>query len=149
MQSSVSIVIHPLVVLNVTDHFTRARYLNSKESHIRVIGALLGKQTGRTLEIVNTVEFAFKKVSDQDGSILIDESFGLQRLEAYKKLFPDLECQGWYSSTLNGKTDEPGKFDMIVHKKMVRFTESPLLLILNPDSKVAKESSKLPFFIYE
>ena len=41
--SAVSIVVHPLVVLNVTDHLTRARYQLAKEPYVRVIGALLGK----------------------------------------------------------------------------------------------------------
>ena len=114
-----------------------------------MVGALLGKQSGRVLEIVNTVEFAFKRVPEQEGGIHMEEAFCAERLEAYKKLFPDLECQGWYSSRLNSKNDGPEAADMIVHKKMQRFTESPIMLILNVDSSSAKEASKLPFFMYE
>lgn len=56
---SVSIQLHPLVVLNISDHLTRAKYLQGKESDYRVIGALLGKQSGRSLDIVNTLEIKF------------------------------------------------------------------------------------------
>jgi hypothetical protein len=33
----------------------------------------LGKQEGRVMEIVNTVEFAFKEVSEAEGIIKIDD----------------------------------------------------------------------------
>ncbi len=72
MSGGVSIQIHPLVVMNVSDHLTRARYQNPQQK-VRVIGALLGKQEGRVMEIVNTIEFAFKPVSEAEGSIKIDD----------------------------------------------------------------------------
>ena len=62
---SVSIQMHPLVVLNISDHFNRAKYLNGIDSDYRVIGVLLGKQEGRSLDIVNTVEIKF--VTDRSG----------------------------------------------------------------------------------
>jgi len=42
---SVSIELHPLAILNISDHFTRARYLSYLDSpnKLRVIGGLLGK----------------------------------------------------------------------------------------------------------
>ncbi len=55
--SELNIAVHPLVVLNLSDHFTRSRYrdhANDKAS--RVVGILLGKQDGRSLEIVNSIE---------------------------------------------------------------------------------------------
>jgi COP9 signalosome complex subunit 6 len=98
MSGGIYIQLHPLVVLNVSDHLTRARYLNQKEKQVRVIGALLGKQEGRVIEIVNTIEFSFKHVPDEEGGISINEEFAAERLEAYKKLFTDLVCIGWYST---------------------------------------------------
>lgn len=56
---SVSIEMHPLAVLNISDHLTRAKYQMGKDSGYRVIGVLLGKQQGRSLDIVNTVEIKF------------------------------------------------------------------------------------------
>jgi hypothetical protein len=43
----------------------------------------------------------------------------------------------------------PSLADILAHKKMQKFTENPILLILSPDSKEAKENNKLPFFLYE
>jgi len=56
---SVSITLHPLAVLNISDHLTRAKYQMGKDSNYRVIGCLLGKQQGRFLDVVNTVEISF------------------------------------------------------------------------------------------
>ena len=137
MSGGVSIELHPLVVMNISDHFTRARHQNPKEAQVRVIGAIIGKQQGRVIELVNTVELSFKRAAEADGSIQIDDEFCSQRLDAYKKLFPDLDCLGWYSSTMNNQSDLPTNADVIVHKKMQRFTENPLYIIMNTESKEA------------
>lgn len=55
------------------------------------MGALLGKQASRNLEVVNTVEL---KLSGD----FIDEPFATARLASYKQIFPDLECIGWYTA---------------------------------------------------
>ncbi len=113
---SVSIELHPLAVLNISDHLTRARYLNGKDSNYRVIGALLGKQQGRSLDIVNTVEITFRVDKGQEVRDGIDERFCQERLDAYKKLFPDLDCIGWYSAQ-GGSLDVPTPADLALHKK--------------------------------
>mmetsp|Transcript_36651 Transcript_36651/g.35431 ORF Transcript_36651/g.35431 Transcript_36651/m.35431 type:complete len:120 (-) Transcript_36651:463-822(-) len=64
-------------------------------------------------------------------------------------MFPDLDCVGWYSTILKGGEDKPTEADSIVHKKFLKFTENPMNLIMNPESKDARESKKMPFFLYE
>ena len=54
------------------------------------------------MEIVNTIEFAYKPAPDTDGSLKIDDQFCIERIDAYKKLFTDLDCLGWYSAILGG-----------------------------------------------
>jgi COP9 signalosome complex subunit 6 len=51
--------IHPLVLMNISDHFTRIKY-RSQEGHKvkRAFGMLLGKQVGDNIEIENSVELA-------------------------------------------------------------------------------------------
>jgi COP9 signalosome complex subunit 6 len=95
---SVSISLHPLAVLNISDHLTRAKYQMGKDTNYRVIGVLLGKQHGRSLDVVNTVEISFGMDKGKELRDRIDERFCQERLEAYKKIFPDLECIGWYSA---------------------------------------------------
>ena len=58
MSGSLTIQVHPLVVMNVADHQTRAKY---RANPPRVIGMILGKQRGRILEVENTIETEYKE----------------------------------------------------------------------------------------
>ena len=55
--------VHPLVVMNVSDHCNRAKYIEPKLT--RVLGVLLGKQEGKALEINNTIEISYSLGKDQ------------------------------------------------------------------------------------
>jgi JAB1/Mov34/MPN/PAD-1 ubiquitin protease len=68
------------------------------------------------LDIVNTVEISFGFVSGKEVRDRIDEVFCQARLEAYKKIFPDLDCIGWYSAQ-GGSLDIPTAADVALHKK--------------------------------
>lgn len=70
------------------------------------------------------------------------------RLEAYKKIFPDLECIGWYTAQKN-QADTPTLADAHLHKRFQQFSENPLLAILNPDNLEAQKQKLLPLFLYE
>ena len=59
------------------------------------MGVLLGQQEGKVLEVVNSLEISYA-VTPQ--GLVIDEAFLARRLEAYKKMFPNLDCLGWYST---------------------------------------------------
>ena len=98
------------------------------------------------MEIVNTVELIVKETAG--GKLVITESFCKDRLEAYKKIWPDLDCIGWYSADLLNH-DTPLDVDLGIHQSMQQFTENPLFLMLNPESKEANEKKILPFFLYE
>ena len=83
--------VHPLVIMNMSDHFTRAIY-RQKQQVIRVMGFILGRQSGLQLEVVNSVEI---KRDHQSGAI--DMQFARERITAYKTMYADLEVIGWYS----------------------------------------------------
>lgn len=95
---SVSIQLHPLTVLNISDHLTRAKYLTDKGQDYRAIGVLLGKQSGRNLDVCNSLELKFKTVKGVEYRDTLDDQFCKQRLDNYKKLFPDLDPIGWYTT---------------------------------------------------
>jgi len=78
MSGSLTVQVHPLVVMNVGDHLTRARYRTNIPGGPRVIGVILGKQEGRVLEVANTIETRFKTKQTLQGStgeIEIDVEF--------------------------------------------------------------------------
>ena len=53
--SALELTLHPLVVINVSDHFTRAR-CQSEQPAPRVFGVLIGAQKGRQVEVANSFE---------------------------------------------------------------------------------------------
>lgn len=53
---------------------------------------MLGLQQGLNLDVANLIELK----NEPDGSI--DEKFAKERMEAYKKMYPELEVVGWYQS---------------------------------------------------
>ena len=110
MSGSLTIEVHPLVVMNIADHLTREKYRTKGVP--RVIGAILGKQEGRVVEICNTVEVRYKGKQTLQGmsdEITIDEDFMQTRINAYKTMFPDLDCLGWYS--VDGKSGKEENCD--------------------------------------
>lgn len=64
------------MVLNLSDHVTRSRF-RQKSSEVRAIGVVLGRQSGRLLEVVNTIEVNYTTlgVKEAAGEIEIDQVF--------------------------------------------------------------------------
>lgn len=89
------------MVLNISEHLTRSKYRQEPgNAGYRVIGCILGKQVGRTLEICNSVETIFSHNDKSDPnvtSITIDERYFESRINDYLKMFPELQAVGWYS----------------------------------------------------
>jgi COP9 signalosome complex subunit 6 len=70
-KAGLEIYVHPLVVVNISDHFTREKCL--KKGIARVFGVLLGQQEGRRVEISNS----FEMLMGDDG--IIDPEFLKER----------------------------------------------------------------------
>lgn len=67
-----NISLHPLVIINISDHATRARMGAGGKTQPRVIGALFGVQSGRSVEIFNSFEIVYTEV---EGSVIIDTEY--------------------------------------------------------------------------
>lgn len=59
---SVVISLHPLVLMNVSEHWTRIRAQEGRA--LPVYGALIGKQEGRKIEVFNSFELKYDDVDD-------------------------------------------------------------------------------------
>eukprot|EP00668_Euglena_longa_P004421 GGOE01005177.1.p2 GENE.GGOE01005177.1~~GGOE01005177.1.p2 ORF type:complete len:307 (-),score=43.22 GGOE01005177.1:198-1118(-) len=135
--ATADIVLHPLVILNVTDHYTRQKVNN--EAPQRVVGVLLGIQQGRRVEIHTSFELVYEVV---DGDIVIDPKYLNQKKDQFLQVFPTYEILGWYTSGTN-IVDH----DQIPHKVIMEYNESPLLLLVN--CEMASEMRDLPVYVYE
>lgn len=76
--SQLQAVLHPLVLLTISDYITRHTLREQKGP---IIGALLGQQNGREITIEHAFECHVKEAPEVDGGFLIDtDKFG-RRLE--------------------------------------------------------------------
>ncbi|KAI8803522.1 maintenance of mitochondrial structure and function-domain-containing protein [Cladochytrium replicatum] len=136
--SGLNITLHPLVILNISEHFTR-RKMQLGASNIQVFGALLGSQTGRDVEIHNSYELPFESV---DSLPVISKKYFVTKQEQFKQVFPQLDFLGWYCTG-----PKPTQAELNVHQQMLEFNESPLFLQLNSTGAVT--AKELPIAMYE
>ncbi|KAL0950771.1 hypothetical protein HGRIS_007539 [Hohenbuehelia grisea] len=139
--SGLSISLHPLPILNISEHLTR-RKLQTNSSSPFVLGALLGTQSGREVEIVNTFELAVEPNTQN-----VDHGFLVSRRDQYKQVFPSLEFIGWYTVT-----NQPTAAHIALHEQFTAYCSTPLLLILQTSyAHVGGDvnAQTLPFKAYE
>ncbi|XP_077222311.1 COP9 signalosome complex subunit 6a-like [Tasmannia lanceolata] len=134
--------LHPLVIVNISDHHTRvksqqAHEISNGESSPRVFGCVIGIQRGRTVEIFNSFELLFDPASDS-----LDRAFLDKKQDLYKKVFPNFYILGWYSTGSDAQES-----DMQIHKALMDINESPVYVLLNPAINHAQKD--LPVTIYE
>ncbi|RWR98008.1 COP9 signalosome complex subunit 6a [Cinnamomum micranthum f. kanehirae] len=94
--SGLTFKLHPLVIVNISDYYTRVKSQSNASSAPLTInnsggppprcvfGCVIGIQTGRTVEIFNSFELLFDPTTDS-----LDSAFLLKKLELYKKVFPE------------------------------------------------------------
>ncbi|CAD6994526.1 COP9 signalosome complex subunit 6 [Ceratitis capitata] len=133
---SVTVSLHPLVILNISEHWTRIR---AQASEIcQVFGALIGKQTGRNIEVMNSFELRVDRAGED---VIINREYYQTKEAQFKQVFSDLDFIGWYT------TDEsPTPLDIEIQKQMSEINECPILLQLNP---LSRSVDQLPLKLYE
>ncbi|CDO70241.1 hypothetical protein BN946_scf184942.g41 [Trametes cinnabarina] len=139
--SGLSIALHPLPILNISEHLTRLR-LQTRSRVPFVLGALLGTQNGRDVEIVNSFELAV-----EDNGLIVDHDFLITRKEQYKQVFPSLEFIGWYTVA-----ERPTSRHIALHEQFTPYSSTPLLLVMQPSTVFAASadaSGSLPLKAYE
>ncbi|KIM29040.1 hypothetical protein M408DRAFT_329068 [Serendipita vermifera MAFF 305830] len=151
--SGLSASLHPLPILNISEHFTRVRLQNNVSLPF-IVGALLGTQNGREVEIVNTFELSATIPHDGSEPVL-DHTFATARREQYKQVFPSLEVIGWYTVS-----PQPTPVHIAMVSQFSTYTQNPLLLLLQPglsgtvqstkaQQKQQQQQQQLPLSLYE
>jgi COP9 signalosome complex subunit 6 len=139
--AALQIELHPLVIINISDHFTRAKVESNQNPPPRVIGALLGTQEGRNVEVSNSFELVYHVVQ---GAIVIDTDYLKSKLEQFKKVFPTNEFLGWYSTG-----NAVHQSDIVIHKQFLEVNESPIFLIMDVAAAYASTTRDLPITMFE
>jgi len=118
--------LHPMVIVNLSDHFTREKVKAGK--NVRIYGILLGQQSGRKVEIYNSYEILV------DENKTIEHEFLKKRLSQFQRVFEHDEILGWYTT---GKFEA---YDIGIHQQVEAYNESPLFLLLDPDTKPGSQN---------
>ncbi|KAK4723314.1 hypothetical protein R3W88_026093 [Solanum pinnatisectum] len=149
--SGLTFKLHPLVLLNISDHYTRVKSqatgadagagssagADSPPPPPRVFGCVIGVQRGRTVEIFNSFELLYDPSTHS-----LDRAFLEKKQELYKKVFPNFYILGWYSTGSDAQES-----DMNIHRALMDINESPLYVLLNPS--INHSQKDLPITIYE
>jgi len=76
-------VVHPLVLLSVTDHHARSI---SRSSNKRVIGVLLGQDNGKTVNVANSFGIPFEEDEKDSKTWFLDHNYIEGMWEMFKKV---------------------------------------------------------------
>ncbi|GAA5961597.1 hypothetical protein JCM3765_002642 [Sporobolomyces pararoseus] len=144
-EEGLQVTLHPLPLLNISDHYTR-QSLNTNNPNVRVVGGLLGTQQGRNIDIINSFELALVQQADTSSSQLeLDHTYFTTRRDQFRQVFPSFDFLGWYTVG-----DSPSPSETQLHKQFFVYNESPLFLQLSSSRPADSASTKdLPLTIYE
>ncbi|KAJ9112465.1 hypothetical protein QFC20_002253 [Naganishia adeliensis] len=150
--SGLTISLHPLPILSISEHYTRDTLANG--SSCKVVGALLGTQSGREVSITNSFEVALMDGGDVDmdtegktNAFNIDTEFLETRREQFKQVFPTLDLIGWYTI---GR--EPSEVDIHIQHQFTAIIEAPIFLQLSPhesETSPLRTNGEIPVRIFE
>ena len=117
-----SVVVSPLVLLSVVDHYNRV----AKDSKKRVVGVILGDNSTDTIKVTNSYAIPFEEDEKNPGVWFLDHNFIDSMGEMFKKINAKEKLIGWYHS---GPKLKPS--DLKINEVFRRYTDNPLLLIVD------------------
>jgi len=120
------VVVHPLVLLSVVDHYNRV----AKDTKKRVVGMLLGSVSKGVVDVTNSFAVPFEE-DDRDPNIwFLDHSFKEAMYAMFRKVNASEKLVGWYST---GPKIRPG--DLHVDQLVRRYNKEPVMVIIDVKPK--------------
>jgi 26S proteasome regulatory subunit N8 len=128
-----NIVVHPIVLLSVVDHYYRL----AKETNRRVVGALLGEYVEGKVDITNCYALPFEEDPKDKKVWYVDHVYSEQMLEMFQKINSKEKIVGWYSS---GPKIRP--HDIEINEVFRKYCDKPVFVIIDVQEK--KEALGIP-----
>lgn len=144
--SGLQVLLHPLVLLTISDHITRHTLRRQSGP---IVGVLLGQQNGRDISLEHA--FDCKVVPGENSEVLMHQTWLEDRLQQFKDVHkaPALELVGWFTIA---PTSSPQPEHLPIHRQILHtYNESAVLLAFHPSviAEGATAGGKLPLTIYE
>jgi 26S proteasome regulatory subunit N8 len=118
-----TVVVHPLVLLSVTDHHARSV---SRNSHKRVIGVLLGQDNGKIVNVANSFGIPFEEDEKDSKTWFLDHNYIESMFEMFKKVNARERMIGWYHSGPKLRAS-----DQEINDLFKRYIARPVMVIVD------------------
>lgn len=118
----VEVVVHPIVLLSVVDHFDRVAKGTSK----RIIGTLLGEMRDDKLHIMSSFAVPFEEEARDPSVWFVDHNYHEELSYMCNKVNAKEVVVGWYSS---GPKIKPA--DLQIHEIYRKYCDEPVFVILD------------------
>lgn len=116
------VVVHPLVLLSVVDHYNRA----AKDTRKRVVGVLLGETSRGQIDVTNSYAVPFEE-DEKDPTIwFLDHNYHENMFRMFKKINAKEHVIGWYSTGPKIKES-----DMNINSLIGNYCTNPVLVIID------------------
>lgn len=116
------VIVHPLVLLSVVDHYNRV----AKGTKRRVVGILLGELSKGQVDVTNSYAVPFEEDARDPSIWFLDHNYHEEMYAMFKKVNAKEKVLGWYST---GPKIRPS--DLQIHEMLRRYTSNPVLAIID------------------
>lgn len=145
-EAALSVQLHPLVLLTITDYITRHISRQQKEP---VVGAIIGQQNGRNFTLEHAYEC--KTLRQPDGSVAVDAAWFVDRIEQYKDVHKapalDLVAMFMLGSSVEGPV--PVHAQLVKQVQELTTSDPSMLLLFHAELVDQLQGGKLPISLYE
>lgn len=133
------VVVHPLVLLSVVDHFNR---INKTQKVQRVVGVLLGSMKyDKTIDIANCFAVPYDEDTEDSRTFFLDADYLEDMFGMFYKVAAREKIIGWYHTG-----PKLCKNDILINEVIKRFTPNPILVIIQASQ--GEQSLGLPTDAY-
>lgn len=120
------VIVHPLVLLSIVDHYNRV----ARETTNRVVGVLLGSSSRGHVDITNSYAVPFEE-DDKDQSIwFLDHNYHEAMYSMSRRINAKEHVVGWYSTGPKLKEN-----DLNIQELFTDYVPNPVLVIIDVQPK--------------
>ncbi|CAO2817038.1 unnamed protein product [Amaranthus hypochondriacus] len=116
------VVVHPLVLLSIVDHFNRV----ARDTKKRVVGVLLGSSAKGTVDITNSYAVPFEEEDKDPGIWFLDHNYHESMYSMYRRINAKEHVVGWYSTGPKLREN-----DLDIHRLFNDYVPNPVLVIID------------------
>lgn len=120
------VVLHPLVLLSVVDHYNRV----AKDTKKRVVGLLLGETYKGKIDVTNSFAIPFEEDDHEPTIWFLDHSYLENMYKMFKKVNAREKVVGWYSTGPKLK-----EADLDINQLISTYCDNPVLVICEVQPK--------------